>query len=72
MFLVHGSADPISVSNHSVFMYMALAGPANTELHVYAGALQGFSARPISNPCGTWTRSCADWMRHQGFLKASQ
>ena len=38
---------------------------------VYGGALHGFGVRPVSNPCGTWTRSCTDWMRHQGFLKAS-
>jgi acetyl esterase/lipase len=72
VFLAHGSADPVSPPEHSVIMYLALrrAG-VSTELHVYAGALHGFGARPVSNPCGTWTRSCADWMRHQGFLKAN-
>jgi len=72
VFLAHGSADPVSPPEHSVIMYLALrrAG-VPTEMHVYAGALHGFGVRPVSNPCGTWTRSCTDWMRHQGFLKAS-
>ena len=72
VFLAHGGADPVSPPEHSVIMYLALrrAG-VPTELHVYAGALHGFGVRPVSNPCGTWTRSCADWMRHQGFLKAN-
>lgn len=72
VFLAHGGADPVSPPEHSVIMYLALkrAG-VPTELHVYAGALHGFGVRPVSNPCGTWTRSCTDWMRHQGFLKAS-
>src|SRR5262249_22489896 len=72
IFLAHGGAHPVSPPEHSVIMYLALrrAGiPA--ELHVYAGALHGFGVRAGSNPCGTWTRSCADWMRHQGFLSAA-
>lgn len=72
VFLAHGGADPVSPPEHSVIMYLALrrAG-VPTELHIYAGALHGFGVRPVSKPCGTWTRSCTDWMRHQGFLKAS-
>jgi dipeptidyl aminopeptidase/acylaminoacyl peptidase len=72
VFLVHGSADPVSPPEHSVVMYWALrrAG-VPSELHIYAGALHGFGVRPVSNPCGTWTRSCTDWMHHQGFLKAN-
>jgi acetyl esterase/lipase len=72
IFLAHGSADPVSEPEHSVIMYLALrrAG-VPTEMHLYDGALHGFGARPVSNPCGTWTRSCTDWMRHHGFLKAN-
>ena len=44
---------------------------ANIHRHAYAGARHGFGVRPVSNPCGTWTRSCADWMRDQGFLRAN-
>jgi acetyl esterase/lipase len=70
IFLAHGGADIISPPEHSVLMYLALkkAGvPA--ELHVYATAAHDFGVRPSDNPCSTWTKACAIWMRHQGFLK---
>ncbi len=73
VFLAHGGADLISDPENSVVMYLALkqAGvPA--ELHVYAGAAHDFGVRPSDRPCSTWTRSCADWMRDQGFLKPPQ
>src|SRR5581483_5013186 len=69
VFLVHGGDDPISPPEHSVVMYLALkrAGvPA--ELHVYAGVTHDFGVRPNDRPCSSWTRSCADWLRDQGFL----
>jgi acetyl esterase/lipase len=72
IFLAHGGADIISTPEHSVFMYLALkrAGiPA--ELHIYANAAHDFAVRPSDQPCSTWTKSCADWLRHQGFLKAN-
>ena len=71
IFLAHGGADLISDPAHSVVCYMALkrAGiPA--ELHIYAGAAHDFGVRPSDQPYSTWTRSCADWMRHRGFLEA--
>jgi acetyl esterase/lipase len=70
VFLVHGGADIISDSNHSVVMYLALrkAGvPA--ELHVYANAVHDFGVRKSDNPCSNWTELCASWLRHQGFLE---
>jgi len=70
IFLVHGDADIISDPNHSVIMYQALkrAGiPAN--LIIYAGAAHDFGVRPSDQPCSTWTRSCADWLRQQRFLE---
>jgi acetyl esterase/lipase len=73
IFLVHGGADVISPPEGSVLMYLALkkAGvPA--ELHIYAGAGHDFAVRPSDRPCSTWTRCCADWLRHQGFLKRSK
>jgi acetyl esterase/lipase len=72
IFLAHGGADLISPPEHSVFMYLALkrAGvPA--ELHVYANTAHDFGVRPSDRPYGTWTQSCAHWLRHQGFLRAS-
>jgi len=70
VFLAHGGDDLISNPDHSVVTYLALkrAGvPA--ELHIYAGAAHDFGVRPSDQPCSTWTQSCAEWLRHQGFLK---
>lgn len=69
IFLAHGGADPVSSPEDSVFMYLALrrAG-VSAELHVFADSLHGFGARPVNKTCGAWTRSCANWLRHQGFL----
>jgi acetyl esterase/lipase len=70
IFLVHGGEDIISPPEHSVVLYLALkrAGvPA--ELHIYATAAHDFGVRPSDQPCSTWTRSCADWLRHQGWLE---
>jgi acetyl esterase/lipase len=70
VFLVHGGDDIISPPEHSVFMYLALkrAGvPA--ELHIYAGTAHDFAVRPSDRPCSTWTQSCVQWLRQQGFLK---
>ena len=70
VFLAHGGEDIISPPEHSVLMYLALkrAGvPA--ELHVYAGAAHDFGVRKSDQPCSTWTESCANWLRNQGFLR---
>jgi acetyl esterase/lipase len=73
IFLAHGGEDIISNPDHSVIMYLALkrAGiPA--ELHIYAGAAHDFGVRPGNQPCTTWTQACAEWLQHQGFLRASK
>jgi acetyl esterase/lipase len=69
IFLAHGGDDLISSANHSVVTYLALrrAG-VSAELHIYATAAHDFGVRSSDHPCSTWTRSCAAWMRHQGFL----
>jgi acetyl esterase/lipase len=72
VFLAHGGDDLISSPEHSVMMYLALkrAGvPA--ELHVYARAAHDFGVRASGRPCSTWTRSCAEWLRQEGFLKTA-
>jgi acetyl esterase/lipase len=69
-FLAHGGDDPISEPGNSVLFYRALkqAGvPA--ELHVYARSTHDFGVRRNDHSCSTWTDSCAEWMRHLGFLK---
>ena len=69
VFLAHGGDDIISPPEHSVLLYLALkrAGvPA--ELHIYAGAAHDFGVRKSDHPCSTWTESCANWLRHQGFI----
>jgi len=70
VFLAHGGDDIVSPPENSVLMYLALkrAGvPA--ELHIYATAAHDFGVRKSDRPCSTWTESCANWLRHQGFLK---
>jgi acetyl esterase/lipase len=70
VFLAHGGDDIISPPQHSVLLYLALKRvgvPA--ELHIYATAAHDFGVRPSDHPCSGWTVSCADWLRHQGFLK---
>jgi acetyl esterase/lipase len=71
VFLVHGSEDPISTPEHSVFMYLALkrAG-ASVELHLYADTAHDFGVRPSDRPFGAWTKACANWLSDQGFLKS--
>ena len=69
VFLAHGGDHIISPPENSVLMYLALkrAGvPA--ELHIYAGAAHDFGVRKSDHSCSTWTESCADWLRHQGFV----
>jgi acetyl esterase/lipase len=69
VFLAHGGDDIISPPDHSLVLYRALkrAGvPA--ELHIYAATAHDFGVRPSGRPCSAWTRTCADWLRHQGFL----
>jgi len=70
IFLVHGSDDIVSPPQDSVLMYLALkkAGvPA--ELHVYANTTHDFGVRTNTRPYSKWTRSCADWLKDQEFLK---
>lgn len=69
VFLVHGSDDIIAGPENSVLLYLALkrAGiPA--ELHVYAATTHDFGVRTADRPYGTWTQTCAQWLRWQGFL----
>ncbi len=70
VFLAHGGDDIISDPANSVLLYLALKrANVPAELHVYANAAHDFGVRRSDNPCSTWTQSCADWLRHQGFLK---
>ena len=71
IFLAHGGADIISPPEHSVVMYQALKRAGiSAELHIYAGAAHDFAVRKVDHPCSTWTDSCIDWLRNQGFLKS--
>jgi acetyl esterase/lipase len=70
VFLAHGGEDIISSPEHSVLMYLALKRAGiSAELHIYAGTAHDFGVRTRDRPCSTWTDSCADWLRYQGFLK---
>ena len=69
VFLVHGGEDIVSPPENSVLMYLALKrSGVPAELHVYAGATHDFGVRKNDHSCSTWTDSCAEWLRHQGFL----
>ena len=70
LFLVHATDDPISSSNHSVTMYLAMkrAG-VPVELHIYATGGHGFGVRDVKQPCVSWTGRCLDWLRSQVFLQ---
>jgi acetyl esterase/lipase len=70
IFLVHGSEDLISPPQHSLFMYLALKRAGiSTELHIYADTAHDFGVRKSHRPCGEWTKTCAEWLKQQGFLK---
>jgi acetyl esterase/lipase len=70
VFLAHGGDDIISPPQHSVLMYLALkANGIPAELHIYAGTSHDFGVRRSNQPCSSWTESCANWLRQQGFLK---
>ena len=70
IFLVHGGEDIISSPEHSVIMYLALKRAGiSAELHIYASTTHDFGVRPSDFPYSTWTRSCADWLRHQQLLQ---
>jgi acetyl esterase/lipase len=72
ILLVHASDDTISSVDHSVVMYLALKrAKVPTELHIYASGGHGFGVRKSHQPCSTWTDRCVDWLRNQGFLKAT-
>ena len=70
MFLVHGDEDIVSPPQHSVMAYLALkrAG-VSAELHIYAATSHDFGVRQDDRTYATWTQLCANWMKHQGFLK---
>jgi acetyl esterase/lipase len=70
IFLAHGGDDIVSDPEHSVIMYRALKRAAvPAELHIYASTTHDFGVRQSDRPYGAWTKSCADWLRDQGFLK---
>jgi acetyl esterase/lipase len=70
VFLVHGGEDIISDPENSTIMYRALkrAG-VPVELHVYSKSTHDFGVRKVDRPCDAWTRTCAEWLRYQGFVK---
>jgi acetyl esterase/lipase len=68
MFFAHASDDKVSPEN-SVALYLALKqAKVPAEMHLYASGGHGFGLRKSDQPCSTWPRSCADWMRIRGVL----
>jgi acetyl esterase/lipase len=72
LFFVHASDDPISSVEHSVQFFVALKrANVDAEMHIYRTGGHGFGVRDTGHPCNNWTRTCADWLRDRGLLKAN-
>jgi acetyl esterase/lipase len=70
IMLVVAEDDECGSAEDCAVMYLALKrARVPVELHAYASGGHGFGVRQIGQPCSTWTRNCAEWLRHQGFLK---
>jgi acetyl esterase/lipase len=70
LFFVHASDDTISEVEHTITFYLALKrAKIDAEMHIFASGGHGFGVRPGS-PCNGWTRTCQDWLRTRGILKA--
>jgi acetyl esterase/lipase len=70
-FFAHAADDGVP-AQASVVMYQALKkAKVPAELHVYSKGGHGFGLRPSDKPCSSWPQRCAEWMKAQGFLKAS-
>ena len=70
LFFVHATDDTISDVEHSVTFYLALKrAKIDSEMQIFASGGHGFGVRPGS-PCHGWTRTCTDWLRTRGILKA--
>jgi hypothetical protein len=67
------SDDNVSKVDNSVVLSLAAkrAG-TSAELHVYASGGHGFGVRKSDQPCSTWTRCRADWLRNQGLLEPAK
>jgi len=71
LFFVHATDDTVSDVEHSVTFYLALKrAKIDAELQIFASGGHGFGVRPGS-PCHGWTRTCTDWLRNRGILKAT-
>ncbi|SDL43416.1 Acetyl esterase/lipase [Catalinimonas alkaloidigena] len=78
-FLVHANDDQSVPPQNSVYFYLALkeAG-VSAELHLYDHGGHGFgmadgasysTGQTLNDPMlHSWTRRCADWLQHQGWL----
>jgi acetyl esterase/lipase len=72
LFFVHASDDKVSEVENSVAFFLALKRAGiDAEMHIYASGGHGFGVRQDDGPCAGWTRTCADWLRNYGFLKAN-
>jgi len=70
-FFAHAGDDGVPAEG-SVQMYLALKrAKVPAELHIYASGGHGFGLRG-DKPCAKWPDRCADWMKSQGLLKATE
>jgi acetyl esterase/lipase len=69
MFFAQAETDRVNSENSTLtFLALKRAG-VSAELHIYAAGAHGFGLRPTTNPHGTWTVRCEEWLAGQGFWK---
>jgi acetyl esterase/lipase len=70
LLFVHATDDTISDVENSIAFYLALKrAKIDCEMQIFASGGHGFGVRPGS-PCFGWTRTCQDWLKTRGILKA--
>ncbi len=71
-FLVHTAADSgVPCENSLLFAMACRKAGVPVELHLYEHGEHGFGLGGNDPILSTWPKSCGDWLRARGFLKAS-
>ena len=72
MFIAMSNDDPVGPEN-AVQLYLALKrAKVPAELHIYATGGHGYGLRKSGKPSATWPVRCAEWLKDQGLIKATE